>query len=122
VRAIFDDWLNGRSALERFDPEIVMVESETLPGAASARGLDGVRRYIESFSSYWEEIRFEPQEFIDAGDRVVVVARLVGRGRKSGVDVRRTWAYVWTLRGGRALRMEGYTDRSEALRAAGLEG
>jgi ketosteroid isomerase-like protein len=69
-----------------------------------------------------EEIRFEPQEFIDADDRVVVVARLVGRGKRSGVDVSRTWAYVWTLRGGKALRMIGYADRADALKAVGLEG
>jgi ketosteroid isomerase-like protein len=49
----------------------------------------------------------------------VVVARLVGRGKKSGVEVTREWAYVWTLRHGRALRMEGYGTRAEALEAAG---
>ena len=48
----------------------------------------------------------EPQEYIEAGDQVVVIARLVGRGKASGVEVTRTWAYVWTLRAGRALRME----------------
>jgi hypothetical protein len=37
------------------------------------------------------------------------------------VAVERIWAYVWTLRNGRALRMDGGVDRAEALRAAGLE-
>jgi ketosteroid isomerase-like protein len=50
----------------------------------------------------------------------VVVADLVGRGKASGVAVERTWAYVWTIRAGKALRMDGYTDRAEALEAAGL--
>jgi ketosteroid isomerase-like protein len=121
VRSIYADWSRGEMALDRFDPEIVMVESSAIPGAPSAHGLDAVRRYIESFPRYWREIRIEPQECVDAGDRVIVVARLVGRGRSSGVEVERTWAYVWTLRNGKALRMEAYADRDEALAAVGTE-
>jgi ketosteroid isomerase-like protein len=121
VRGIYDAWLRGEMAFERFDPEIAMVESATLPGAASAYGIDAVRRYMESFANYWDEIRFEPLEYIDASDdRVVVVARLIGRGKTSGASVERTWAYVWTIRAGKALRMEGFTDRASALKAAGL--
>jgi ketosteroid isomerase-like protein len=121
VREIFEAWLRGDPALDRFDPDISMVESSALPGAVSAHGLDEVRRYIEGFSKHWDDIRFEPQEYLDAGDRVVVVARLIGRGRSSGVAVEREWAYVWTVRDGRALRMDGYADRAEALRVAGLD-
>jgi len=120
IRSIYDDWLAGGLALDRFDPDVAMIESDTIPGAPSAHGIDAVRRYMESFADYWAEIRVEPEEFIDAGDRVVVVARLVGRGKKSGAEVARTWSYVWTLRAKRALRMEAYADRAEALRAAGL--
>jgi len=119
VRSIYAAWGSGDLALDRFDPEISMVEADALPGGgASARGLDAVRHYIESFATYWDEIRIEPQEYIEVGDHVVVVARLAGRGKKSGVEVSRVWAYVWTLRENKALRMEGYASRDEALQAA----
>ncbi len=121
VRTIYDRWLRGDMGIDLFDPEIAMFESSTLPGAVSAQGIGAVRRYMESFEKYWEDIRFEPHEFIDAGDRVVVVARLLGHGKASGVAVERTWAYVWTVRGEKALRMDGYETRSEALKAVGLE-
>jgi ketosteroid isomerase-like protein len=120
VRAIYEGWLRGEAGFDKFDPEIAMFESTTLPGAASAVGIDAVRRYVESFARHWDAIRFEPSEYIDAGDRVVVVARLVGRGKMSGVDVERTWAYVWTVRGSKVLRMDGYESRGEALEAVGL--
>jgi ketosteroid isomerase-like protein len=120
VRGIYDGWLRGDPGFDQFDPEITMFESETLPGAVSAVGIAAVRHYMESFAKYWAEIRFEPQEYIDAGDHVVVVARLLGRGKSSGVAVERTWAYVWTVRGSKALRMDGYESRSEALKAVGL--
>jgi ketosteroid isomerase-like protein len=121
VRQIYGHWLRGEMALERMDHGMSMFESTSIPGAYSAIGIEAVRRYIESFARYWEEIRFEPSEYIDAGDRVVVIARLIGRGKGSGVAVQRKWAYVWTLRNGLALRMDGYADRAEALKAVGLE-
>jgi ketosteroid isomerase-like protein len=120
IRSIYDGWLRGEMSDEHFDPEIAMVESRTLPGAASAYGIEDVRRYMQSFAKYWDEIRFEAQEYLDAGDKVIVVARLIGRGKSSGVAVERSWAYVWTVRDGKALRMDGYADREQALEAAGL--
>jgi ketosteroid isomerase-like protein len=120
VQAIYDEWLGGGMALDRLDPGISIIESKSVPGAPSAHGIEAVRGYMESFASYWAEIRFEPQEYIEAGDQVVVIARLVGRGRKSGVQVTRTWAYVWTIRAKRALRIEAYADRAEALEAVGV--
>ena len=121
IRSLHETWLRGELGLDQLDPDISMAESDVLPGAVSARGFDAVKRYIESFTKHWEDIRFEPEEFIDAGGPVVVVARLVGTGKRSGVEVGRTWAYVWTVRNGKALSMVGYADRAEALRAVGLE-
>jgi ketosteroid isomerase-like protein len=120
VRSLYEGWLRGEIGLDKLDPEISMLESETLPGAASAYGIEAVERYMRSFAKHWEKIRFEPQEYIDAGNQVVVVARLIGQGKKSGVEVVRTWAYVWTLRSHKALRMVGYADRTQALKAVGL--
>ncbi len=121
VRSLYDGWRRGDMGLDKLDPEVEMIESSTLPGAVSAAGIEAVERYIRSFAKYWDEISFEPQEYLDVGDRVVVVARLVGRGKMSGVAVTRTWAYVWTLHGGQVLRMVGYATRAEALQVVGLE-
>jgi ketosteroid isomerase-like protein len=43
------------------------------------------------------------------------------RGRTSGVDVDvPAWAMVWTLRGGKVVRMRIYPDHAGALEAVGL--
>jgi ketosteroid isomerase-like protein len=120
IRSLYDGWLRGEMGLDKLDPEISMVESALLPGAVSAHGIEAVERYLRSFIQHWDEIRFEPIEYIDAGEQVVTTARLVGRGKRSGVEVTRDWAYVWALRGGKARSMTGYADRAEALRAVGL--
>jgi len=85
------------------------------------RGLDGIRlRFEIEDNEIWDEHRFEPQEFIDAGDQVVVLQREYQRGKSSGVELSIDTASVLRLRDGRIVRMQGYMDRAAALEAAGL--
>ena len=51
---------------------------------------------------------------------VVVLARLIGEARASGVHLERDVAHVWTLKEGRVTGIQAYLDREEALEAAGL--
>jgi hypothetical protein len=51
------------------------------------RGLSEIRRDYESVEKTWDEHRIEPQEFIDAGDRVVVFLREYQRGKRSGIEL-----------------------------------
>jgi uncharacterized protein len=85
------------------------------------RGAEGVRRWFESFYEVMDEIRLEPEEFIDAGDHVVVPLILSAKGQGTGIEVEQRIVQVWTLRSGRVLRMDTYVDRALALRAAGLD-
>ena len=68
----------------------------------------------------WDEHRIEPREFIDAGDRVVVLHREYQRGKGSGVEIVIDTASIVDLRDGRIVRMQGYIKPGEALEAAGL--
>jgi ketosteroid isomerase-like protein len=63
-----------------------------------------------------------PERFIDAGhDRVLVFSREGGRGKESGAEVQtHLTAHLWTLRDGKAIRMQSYWERAEALEAVGL--
>ena len=60
------------------------------------------------------------EEFIDAGDRVLVTANHRGRGRGTGIEVDRRFHLVYSLRNGKVARSDEYADRTEALEAAGL--
>jgi ketosteroid isomerase-like protein len=84
------------------------------------RGRDGVDQLAAMLSETWREWHFEPERFLDAGDRVVVFARIVGKGGASGLPFELETTHVWTIRSGRATSMHAYRDRSEALEAAGL--
>jgi ketosteroid isomerase-like protein len=68
----------------------------------------------------WSDVRTEPEDFIDAGDSVVVPVRVVNTGRSSGLSVKARAAWVAQLREGKVARMTVYQSRVEALEAVGL--
>jgi ketosteroid isomerase-like protein len=68
----------------------------------------------------WEDYRQERDEFVDAGDEVIVAVRESGRGKGSGLALERRTFGVWTLRDGRAVRIRFYSTMAEALEAVGL--
>lgn len=84
------------------------------------RGRTGVDELRAMLGDTWEEWHFEPERFLDAGDQVVVFARILGRGGASGAPVELETTHVWTIRAGRAMSVHAYRDRSDALEAAGL--
>jgi ketosteroid isomerase-like protein len=84
------------------------------------RGLTEIRRDYERVEKTWDEHRVEPQELIDAGDRVVVFLREYQRGKKSGIELVVDTAVVVDLRQGLIVRIQGYMDRAEALEAVGV--
>jgi uncharacterized protein len=84
------------------------------------RGHQGIRRFHREVSDVWEEFRWEPLRFFDTADKVVVLLHSHGRGRRSGLEMAREAAMVWTIDEGRAMSVRFYTDQAEALEAAGL--
>ena len=86
------------------------------------RGHDGVAAWYEETYEPWAELHAEPQRFIDAGDRTVVVAALRARVPGGQVDVEGEIAQVVTVRDGRILRLDGYEEADAAFAAVGVSG
>jgi uncharacterized protein len=124
VRRMLDVY-NERSFadnVELIDPAIVWDLSRVeLPDGAVYTGRLELTGFVETWEEGFESEHVEAQEILDAGDRVVVFVRHRGRGRLSGIEVDQTFAMVWTMRDGRAVRMDMYPTREEALEAVGLE-
>jgi ketosteroid isomerase-like protein len=108
------------AAVEHFDPEVDWV----LPpheSSDSCKGPDEIRRFWEGLDDTFEELRLDPQESVDAGDRVAVRLRYYGRGKTSGVELdTELYHQVTTFRDGKILRFEYFTSWPEALEAAGV--
>ena len=97
-------------------------EATTPPELASEpdtyRGHEGVHRWFDSFYEVMDEIRWEPREFIEAGDRIVVDFTLKARGKSTGLEFGQHAFMVWELRDGKAIGLELFPTLEEALAAA----
>ena len=105
---------------EIWDPEIQLV---LVGGSGTIQGIDEITRFFDSLSDPYDEYRVEADEMIDAGDCVVTVERVAGRGLK-GSDAQ-TWVHtdlfrVISFEDGMILKIKEYPSRAEALEAAGL--
>jgi ketosteroid isomerase-like protein len=113
-----EDW---DGAAELVDPDIE--QPGTIGGLEEPRlahGLNEIRKVYERDEEAWGDYRIEPEKLFDAGDQVVVFHREYQRGKSSGIELVTETAAVIDLRGGRIVRIQGYMERDEALRAAGL--
>ncbi len=76
------------------------------------------------FASAWENLHIEADEFRELGDeRVLVLTRVGGRGKTSGLDLTRmgtSGANLFDLRDGKVMRYVSYYDRERALADLGL--
>jgi ketosteroid isomerase-like protein len=89
-------------------------------GVRTRHGHPEVRQYLETIPRYWEELRLEPERFIDRGDQLLVLARMVARTRRGGPEIDRQFDQVITMRDGKIVRGRWFLTRDEALEAAGL--
>ncbi len=105
---------------ERFDPEVVLKPSGFLPETEEMRGHDGAVRFLATQSEAFDALPFDPQEFLDAADRLVVTVRVSGHARHSGIKIEFERSHVFTYRDGKVLQMQVYANRAEALEASGL--
>jgi ketosteroid isomerase-like protein len=125
VRKLYELWERREyaAAAEFIDPDIefVRIGSEFADMAGEWRGYAQVWAAMTDYLRVWEDLVQLPERFIDLGDGVLVLLTQTGRGRRSGVVVEREVAFLFTARGGKVVRIEGYWDRDEGLRAAGLE-
>jgi ketosteroid isomerase-like protein len=124
VREAYEAFLGGdqKTTARLTDPEVEF--HGTVGGLEEGRVAHGLAQIAQVFEEEdleaWEERRLEAEEFIDAGDNVVVLLHEYRRGRGSGVELETDTAVVCAVREGRVVRIQGYMDRSAALEAAGL--
>jgi ketosteroid isomerase-like protein len=108
--------------LSSVDPAIEL-HSAIVGGAEGNvyRGHEGFRQWFtDSFESF-EELRNEWTEFRDLGDHVLAFGHVKARGRGSGMELDSPMGWVFTVRGGKLVKAEGFLSYAEALEAVGLQ-
>jgi ketosteroid isomerase-like protein len=106
-------------AEELWDRDIVLsLPGGVLGGGETWHGHDGMLRFIAHQMEAFREMWVEPQEFIEAGDRLVVPVHFGGEARHTGIELEFTSVHVVTMRNGKAVRIDAFESKQEALDAA----
>ena len=107
-----------------YDPDVVLDASRVQIAGFTKRdvyrGHGGLRRFFREWHEAWENVEYDFEELIDAGEHVVSVVRRRARGRASGAEVEWPVALLWTLRAGRVSRLAWFPTREDALAAVGM--
>ena len=78
------------------------------------RGHAGLRLFFREWHEAWENVTYNFEELIDHGDDVLAVVTRRARGRASGADVKWHLALIWTVRGGKVVRLAWFPTREDA--------
>ena len=120
VREGFDAFQEGNLSglLDLMADDLVTYRAD--PDDATYHGKEGFLDATTDWTEDFSEWSVLPEEFIDAGDRVLVRVRQMARGEASGIPVEGQFWFVFEVRAGRVAKVSFYIRRDSALEAAGL--
>ena len=104
-----------------FEFESVIMSTVLGPGSDDRvyRGFEGLRRWTSEIDEAFDEVRFETQSLASVGvDAAFELARIVARGRGSGIPTTMEFARLWEFSDGLVRRIRTYRDIDEGRRAA----
>jgi uncharacterized protein len=113
------DARDAAGVAELVDPNAEWVPDRRV-GEGPVRGRDDILQFFVDRVEVLDQLSTEIVRLWESGDRVLVFLRVRGRGSASGAGFDIRIAHLWTLRGGKLVRGQGFGDRNEALEAAGI--
>jgi uncharacterized protein len=110
------------TVMRLMDPNIEWREPdvEGLPDRGTHHGSEAVANEVfGAVAEHWDEFQAVPEEFLDAGERVIVLGYFRVRGKATGRTVDAPYAHVWTLREGKVVQHRNYVDTATFLQSLG---
>jgi len=108
------------AAVRILDPDVEWIEPPEFPGGGTYHGIEGAKHYLAQSRASAAQVISEPEQFIPAGDRIIVFvhARVLPKGSNTWQDL--SLADVYTFQSGRATKMRAFARRQDALRWTGM--
>lgn len=98
-------------------PDFELHGRPDVPDPKTYRGREATKEFWRMLQEVWAELRWEPLEFTDLGDAVVVETRIVAKGRGSEVRIEADETDVFWFRDGELVRVQGFPTKAEAVEA-----
>ena len=109
-------------AMTYYDDDVVCVSSRTGIDAGAFHGVEAVGRVFGDWMrAFGGGVRFEDLVIERGSDAYAVSAHMRARGRESGIELERDWAWVYWMRSGKIVRVEMHEDLETARKIAGVE-
>lgn len=124
VRRLYEAFAAGDvpAILELMSPDIEWVEAENFPYADNNpyRGPEAVLTGVFGrLGTEWHGFGAHPEEYLDAGDTVVVLGRYTGTCVATGNGMNPEMAHIVRVSGGKITAFRQYVDTLAVARAAG---
>jgi uncharacterized protein len=84
--------------------------AEGLPGSGTHEGHDGVEKMIGELNEAYDPFKVAPDEFLDAGDTIVVLGHNEATVKSSGNDIKVPFVHIWRISDGKVKRVQSLTD------------
>lgn len=100
------------------DPSITVHNRREHPEASvSYGGQEGFLRFTRTDWAAFDEVSYEPRDFVVRGEYVIVAITQRGKGRGSALGIEEDIVNVWKLRDGKCVELRIYSTMDEALRS-----
>ncbi|MBV8514709.1 MAG: nuclear transport factor 2 family protein [Acidobacteria bacterium] len=106
------------AAVQSLDSQIDWSEPTEFPGGGSYHGREGAKQYLSNSRASVAEVISEPEQFIPAGDRIVVFVHARVRPKDSTTWLEVRLADVYLFRDLTPIQMKAFVDRQQALQWA----
>jgi ketosteroid isomerase-like protein len=120
VETFNEGGMGSEATLGFFDAAAVFEEPIEQPGPRVAHGRESVSRMFTQFDAAWEEHHSHPEEIRAIDDERVLLLSLDHFRGRDGIEIDQPSGTIFTLRGGKIIRMQAFWDRVNALEAAGF--
>jgi uncharacterized protein len=120
IRGLYDAFATGDvpGVLGVLDGDIRWTEAEGFPYGGTYVGPDAVLANVFArLGSEWDGFTAVPHTFVAEGDSVVALGDYGGTYKATGRRFSAPFAHAWTLRGGKVVRFQQYTDTALAQAA-----
>lgn len=112
AKALVNDWVH---------PEARMYPASDFPGPDVYVGREDIATFVREWTSTFDDLRWELEQLIDLGDRVLVLARMIGRSGTTGTPIDWPFGGVFgDFRDGLFADARYFMDQNAALEAVGL--
>ena len=101
-----------------FADDIEWLQMDGFPNGGRWVGADVVfNNVLDKLNATWDNWKSIGEEYLDAGDQIVVLGYYSGMHKISGGSFKALFAHVYTLVDGKIVRFEQFTDTAKIVEA-----